>query len=282
MSASYRRSCNHCMSRELTVNDEIRTQYYHRYVMAYLLCSEGHIALDLELQRKGEDEIAAATRVLKRLLEKVPRAFNVVAGDALYLNPSLCKLILAHNKDFIAVLKDERRELIKDFRGLLKFDDEKPLALKHNGKQCLCRDIEGFLSWPQLGHPVRVVQSIETATVRRQLNKQQESTTSEWLWGTSLSQQQANTLAILGLGHNRWQIENQGFNELVNQWHADHIYHHNANAIIAILLLLLLAYNLFHVWVRRALKPQLREKYTAAHFAQLITAEFYHTLLHPT
>jgi hypothetical protein len=34
---------------------------------------------------------------------------------------------------------------------------------------------------------------------------------------------------------------------------------HDANAIIAILLLLFLAYNLFHVWVSRALKPQQRQ-----------------------
>ena len=35
-----------------------------------------------------------------------------MAGDALYLDPRLCKLILKHNKDFIAVLKNENRDLI--------------------------------------------------------------------------------------------------------------------------------------------------------------------------
>jgi len=282
MGASYLRHCKDCLTREIKHDDETRIQYYHRYVMAYLLCGGGRVLLDLEMQRKGEGEIAAAARLLKRLLEKVPRAFNVVSGDALYLDPTLCKLILKHNKDFVAVLKNESRELIKDFRGLLKFDDEKPVIFNHNRKQCRCHDIEGFLSWPQLGYPVRIVQSLETATVRRQRNKQQQSITSEWLWATSLAKQKANTLTILYIGHRRWDIENQGFNELVNQWHADHIYHHDINAIIAILLLLFLAYNLFHVWVSRALKPQLREKHTAMHFAKLITAEFYYTLLHPT
>jgi len=238
--------------------------------------------LDLEMQRKVEGEIAAATRLLKRLLEKAPRAFNVVAGDALYLDPTLCKLILKHNKDFIAVLKNEHRELIKDFRGLLEFDDEKPVVFNYNRKQCRCHDIEGFTSWTQLDHEVRVVQSVETATVRRQRNKEQETCVTEWLWATSLSKQKANTHTVVRIGHRRWDIENQGFNELVNQWHADHIYHHDVNAITAILLLLFLAYNLFHVWVSRALKPQLREKHSAMHFARLITAEFYNNLLHPT
>ena len=43
-----------------------------------------------------------------------------------------------------------------------------------------------------------------------------------------------------------------------------------------------LRYNLFHVWVARGLKPQVRDRYTTAHFAKLIAAEFYHALLHPT
>ena len=282
MSASYLRCCEDCLTREITCNNETRIQYYHRYVMAYLLCEEGRILLDLELQRKGEGEINTATRLVQRLLQNCPRAFNMVAGDALYLDPKLCKLIPQHRKDFVAVLKNEDRDLIKDFRGLLDFEGRKPLRFKHNGKQCCCHDIEGFTSWTQLGHEVRVVRSEETSTVRRQRTKEEESITTEWLWATSLSKEQANTRMIVRIGHGRWDIENQGFNELVNHWHADHVYHHDANAIVAILLLLFLAYNLFHVWVARGLKPQVRERYTTAHFAKLITAEFYHALLHPT
>lgn len=282
MGASYLRCCKTCLSREVKHDDETRTQYYHRYVMAYLLCEGGRVLLDLELQQKGEGEIAAATRLVERLLRNCPRAFNVVAGDALYLDPALCRFILAQGKDFIAVLKNESRDLIKDLRGLLDFDRSKPVTFKYNGKQCRCHDIEGFTSWTQLGHEVRVVRSEETSTVRRQRTKEEESITTEWLWATSLSKEQADTRMIVRIGHGRWEIENQGFNELVNFWHADHIYHHDPNAITAILLLLFLAYNLFHVWVGRALKPQLRDQHTALHFAKQITAEFYYALLHPT
>ncbi len=87
---------------------------------------------------------------------------------------------------------------------------------------------------------------------------------------------------VLRIGHGRWNIENQGFNELVKRWHAGHVYHHDTNAIVEILLLLFLAYNLFHVWVARGLNAQLRDRFTRQHFAKLITAEFYGHLLHPT
>lgn len=56
------------------------------------------------------------------------------------------------------------------------------------------------------------------------------------------------TASLVHRGHARWDIENHGFNELVNGWHADHVYHvykDEANAIEAFLLTAFLAYNLF-------------------------------------
>ena len=44
------------------------------------------------------------------------------------------------------------------------------------------------------------------------------------------------------------------FNELVNGWHADHIYKHDPTAIEAFTLLAFLAYNLFHAFLACNLK----------------------------
>ena len=281
MWASYRQTCAGALCRQVECKDEVRTQYYLRYVAAYLMGAKGRVLLDLEMQRPGEGEIATAERLLLRVLENCPRAFNVVAGDALYLDPHLCQLILDNNKDFIAVLKNENRELIKDFRALMEFEDGPRLQFKYNGKQCHCHDIEGFTSWTQLDAPVRVVRSQETCIVRRQLTKDDEEQRSEWLWATSLSKAKAVTHTVVRIGHGRWGIENQGFNELVHEWHADHVYHLNTNAITAILLLVFLAYNIFHVWPERGLKPALRNRHTAKYFSRQLQAEFYAVLLRP-
>jgi len=281
MWTSYRQYCEGALSRQVECKDEVRTQYYLRYVAAYLMGPTGHVLLDLEMQRPGEGEIAAAERLFLRLLENGPRAFNVVAGDALYLDPRLCRLIRDSNKDFIAVLKNENRALIQDFRALMEFQDGPPLQFEYNGKQCHCHDIEGFTSWTQLDAPVRVVRSEETRTVRRQLTKDDEEQRSEWLWATSLSKAKALTHTVVRIGHGRWGIENEGFNELVHDWHADHVYHLNTNAITAILLLVFLAYNVFHVWLERGLKPALRQRHTAKYFSRQLQAEFYAALLRP-
>ena len=63
------------------------------------------------------------------------------------------------------------------------------------------------------------------------------------------------TAPVVRWGHARWDIENQGFNELVNGWYADHVYKHEPQAMEAFLLTLFLAYNLFHGWLTRNLKP---------------------------
>lgn len=285
MWTSYRRECKDALSRTVKVKtrngEEERTQYYQRYVAAYLMGKTGRVLLDLEMQRPGEGEIAAAQRLLRRLLANCPRAFNVVAGDALYLDPGLCRLVLDSKKDFIAVLKNENRILIQDFRGAMAFESKEPERFSFNGKDCACHDIEGFTSWTQLDHPVRVVRSVETTAVRRQRTRETDELSSEWLWATSLSTKKAGTQSVVRIGHGRWSIENQGFNELVRHWHADHVYHLDTNAATAILLLIFLAYNLFHVWLERGLKPALRNKYNADYFARLLFADFYAVLTPP-
>jgi hypothetical protein len=280
MFASHLKCCPDCLEREVPFKEGVRTQFYHRYVAAFLLCGSGRLILDLEPQRKGEGEIAAATRLLERLFRDYPRAFDLVAGDALYLDPALCRYVLQHGKDFMAVPKNENRDLIQDFRGLR--DRVEPLELEYRNKRCTCRDLEGFNSWTQLGSDVRVVGSEEITSVRRQRTKEQETIASEWLWATSLSKGKAGTAVAVMLGHGRWEIENRGFNELDAHWHADHLYYHDANAILVILLLLFLAYNVFHAWLSRSIKPQLRQRHTVAHFVKMMAAQFYSEFLHPT
>jgi hypothetical protein len=45
----------------------------------------------------------------------------------------------------------------------------------------------------------------------------------EWVWVATLSATKAFTELIVRPGHARWDIENYGFNQPVNDWHADHV-----------------------------------------------------------
>jgi hypothetical protein len=70
-------------------------------------------------------------------------------------------------------------------------------------------------------------------------------------------------------------VENHGFNELVNDWGADHVFRHDPNAIEAFLLVAFLAYNLFHAFLALNLKPQIRRGKPQIFWVRLVSAELY-------
>ena len=280
--SSYRRSWKDCLARVVHFKSEDRTQYYFRYVAAYLTNGRQHLLLDAEAQLPGEGEMACALRLVKRVLESHPRAFDVVCGDNLYMDPALWKLLRAHDKHVIAVLKNENRGLLEDARSL--FARTTPISFDEERVRRTCWDLEGFTTWPQCSELVRVVRSVEQTTVRRQKDREEEALESEWFWVTSLPVFLADTKTIVRAGHGRWGIENHGFNELSNQWHGDHACRYTAHALLACTLLLFIAYNLFHAFIERNLKPQVRDGRSQKYWADLITAEFvvaFHRAPHP-
>lgn len=271
--ASYLRRCDGCLERTIHTNKGDKIQYYHRNVTAMLLCSNFNLLLDLEPHKPGEDEVAVAVRLLERVFKHYPRAFNIILADGLYVRANFFKLALEHGKDVIAVLKDERRELLKDARGLFK--TESPIIFQAGPTTRQCWDIEHFTSWNSIEREVRVVRSLETTVVRRQLTGTEEQKESEWAWVTTASKQKLPTKDFVELAHKRWAIENNAFNELVTYWHADHVYRHDPTAIEAFWLVTMLAYNLFHAFIRLNLKPELRNAHTKLHFLGLVTSEIY-------
>ena len=272
-SCSYLRSCNKCLKRVIHTAQGDQVQYYHRNVLAMLWCEGFYLPLDIEPQYPGEDEVSCAMRLLKRVMAEYPRAFDLILVDGLYVRASFFKLVIKHGKHVIAVLKDERRDLLKDAQGLFK--TEKSTRYHHGRTERECWDIEDFSSWSQVGRKVRVVRSLETKHLRRQNTGKIHYETTEWVWVSTITKKALLTEDFVKLGHGRWKIENNGFNELVNYWHADHVYRHSPVAIEAFWLLTSIAYILFHAFIGRNLKPEIRGKYSKLHWARIITAELF-------
>jgi hypothetical protein len=65
-----------------------------------------------------ENEVGCASRLLERIFKEYPRAFEVVLGDELYAQGPFFKMAQEHGKEVIAVLKDDRRDLMGDAMGL--------------------------------------------------------------------------------------------------------------------------------------------------------------------
>ena len=271
--ATYKRHCPGCLERTIHAANGDRTQYYHRLVDASLVTADMHVLLDAEPILPVQDEVAVAVGLLDRLVRDYPRAFDVVGGDALYADPRFFNWAVDHGKHALAVLKNDRRDLLQDAQRL--FEDQPPTVVRDASPRRQCWDMEGFTTWPQVKVPVRVVASHETRQVRRQLDGQLEQEVSQWYWVTTLGAKQASTGAVAQMGHHRWGIENEGFNELVNQYHADHVYRHEPTAMLVFWLLTQLCLNVFTAFFRRNLKPAARKAVSMLHVARLLLAELY-------
>jgi len=271
--ATYRRHCSGCLQRTIHTAKGDRIQYYHRHVTIQLVGRDICLLLDAEPIVPGENEIAAAIRLLDRVVDSYPRAFDVVLGDALYANSVFFNHVLSKGKDVMAVLKNDRRDLLTDAYSL--FEQTPPTVVRQSQCTSLQWDMEGFTSWPQVNRPVRVVQSLDKSVIRRQLDGCKEELHSNWVWVTTVPAKRASTRTIVKFGHRRWAVENEGFNELTTRWSADHVYKHDSRAILVFCLLAMLCLNVFRSFYSRNLKPALREVSSMLHISRLIAAELY-------
>jgi hypothetical protein len=111
------RCCADCLTREITSKDAAgepvqHTQYYHKQVYAQLSGPHLSVILDVEPMRQGEEECAAALRLLERLRENYgPRFFDVVVVDAWYTNGPFLKAVVEMDWPVISVLKQARYDI---------------------------------------------------------------------------------------------------------------------------------------------------------------------------
>ncbi len=281
--ASYRRCCSGCLQRTIHSEAGDRTQYYHRQVVLMLLPDAPpgrppvRLLLDLEPQQPGEDEVTTALRLVERVLRVYPRAFDLLLADGLYAQARFFNCLLARHKHALAVLKDERRNLYQDVAGLIP--QVTPQEGEYRSRQCQWWDFPDLVTWPEVNGSVRVIRSLETHSVRRQLDKKQETLTSDWIWVTTLPSPQVLVEPIVEFGHLRWDIENYAFQELAQEWHCDHVFRHEANAIECFLLVAFLAYNLFHAFFALNLKPAARKNKAQNFCAKLLAVELYQEVI---
>jgi hypothetical protein len=119
------RCCPDCLSREVTCKSADgrefkKTQYYHKQVYAQLSGPGLSVILDFEPMRPGEEECAAALRLLRRLRREYgPRFFDGVVVDSWYANGPFLKAVVEElGWPVMAVLKQERFEVPQEALAL--------------------------------------------------------------------------------------------------------------------------------------------------------------------
>ena len=234
--SSYSRCCEACLERRVHVRKAgvkvEQVQYYHRAVGCQIVSSPVKAFLALEWLQPGESEDKAALRLLSRLPDLYgSRFFDILLLDALYAQSPVFQLAAKIGWDVAVSLKQNQREL---YQSAVRLFAHRPADV--DGTERLNGKTYQFQIWDTSGlpfsaddpRPVRVVRSEETITQNhyRKGKLEAETTEHEWLWITTLDSQAFPPELVRQLGHDRWKQENNGWNDLTQNWAFKHGFLH--------------------------------------------------------
>jgi hypothetical protein len=250
------RCCAACCRRQVKVTDSAGqgvevTEYYHRQVYAQLHGLHLSTLLDLEPIRPGEDEAAAALRLLGRMRRLYgPRFFDVVTVDAWYATGPFVKAVQRLGWGVVSVLKQERYEIYQEATALTR--DQAPHHYRWEDRAVQLWEARDLCFTDAAIGPMRVVLAQEQWRQARRVGGRKivEDKQSCWRWLVSRELDAYPAQAIWQIGHQRWGVENHAFNELTAHYHLEHCPHHEPVAIVAWLLILVMGFVLFEWFAR--------------------------------
>jgi len=265
---SYNRHCPHCLVRKVKVkraNGEVEEvdQYYHRYVVAVLVAPLLDLVLGIEPVRNdearreaGEDahhegELTAAHRLIDYLHQVYGSFIDALVLDALYANgPMMTKLDAYNYGGFIVLKKDDN----EPFKEALALWGDQPPCYSYDDRESKEHidfwDVDDIDTLDTYEGKVRVVRAVVTKA------KGNKSPTT---WCFAIVGKRARKSGLrpaLKTLRARWHIENTAFNQWVQHWNLAHVYRHTANALMSVLLLWSLVFNLLQLFVYRRLRRQ--------------------------
>lgn len=251
--------------------------YQHEAVYCQTVGPPPRLIWGVEPIRPGEGELTASLRLVEWLWKNFKHFADVVVADAGFAKAPFINTLLQKGIHIVIRLKDERMHIMQDVRGLYNREPDSEWSERKSNDETkvLVWDEEGLESWESVKEPLRVVRIIEERTYhqirggRRQEIKQQR----EIIVATSLPKQQAPAQVVREIIHRRWDIENPGFHELKGNWHLDHCYVHQEVAIQAVLWLMLLAVNLFWLFLYRNRRSFSRSGYSQREVAEWLRNE---------
>ena len=285
--ASYDRHCPHCLVRRIkkkTAEGEAEEveQYYHRYVVALLLGPVVDVVLGIEPVRNEEaradtvgehagheGELTAASRLLDFLYQTYGRFIEAIVTDALYANGPWMSRLHDYSYGGFIVLKKENNEPLKE-----------ALTLMQNKKPCEVYDDppskEHIEFWDE--DEIETLNSYKgkVRVIRAVITRLEQAPTT---WCFAVVGERARRVSrrtALKITRSRWHIENTGFNQWMQHWKLGHVYRHSANAILAVLLIWMLAFNMLQLFIYRRLKRPRRPKdptYTIRHMVETMLRE---------
>lgn len=247
------------------IKTEVEKEYHKQInVFAKIVGKRPGLVLDYETvtcngnEGKQEYEPYVAIKLIEKLKKSYGQGIDVIVGDAIYLEEKFLKAVKA--EEYIAVirLKDNRKAFIEEAEGLFKL--QKPqLISKTKKKKIKCWSEK--LEYKDI--PVKVVKFEEKYMKDKVLKID-----TIYVVSTSLNIRNETINKII---HARWDIENNGFNELKNYWQMKHCFMADEKAIKVILQMMIVSYNLWELYLYGHLHDFEKSKITKLGYIEMIT-----------
>jgi hypothetical protein len=185
---------------------------------------------------------------------------DVFCFDALYLDSGLLNMLDKKKKFWIAVLKQENREAYKEIDRLMP--STKPIEIGINKREVTLWDMKELVGWDKLKKTFRALVSYEKYW-KLELNpetrkKEKVLKTQVWKWLTNMPLIYKAEI-VYKFGHGRWDVEDRGFHDLATNCRLDHPFHHDPTALLAMIWIISIAFNLSYAFYQKNLKPQLKK-----------------------
>jgi hypothetical protein len=264
--ASRSRCCEACCTRQGKVagpEGQITevTEYDHRAVLAHWVGAD--VVLDLEPIRAGQEECAAALRLLARLRRRLGvRFLDVVTVDVWYTKSPFLQAVRKLGWEVVAGLKQTDYEACQEAGALRPAQAQ--VLLAEAGRQVQLREVRDLWLTQKPLPKVRVVLSDERWEQRQRRGPAWTRQVKQSHWRTVATEglNPAPAKVIGQMGHGRWGIENQAFNLLTQAYHPGHCFHHHPVAIVAWLWITRLAVNRTTLFFRQWVAPRAQADFT--------------------
>lgn len=284
-------SCDECLEYHVKTKEGIKTHYVHKIVIMQIVgrlhTSAVQAIMGIEpilpkdvkegKQVEGhEGEGIAAMRLIDKMIEFYgAQFFQVVTTDALYTNEPFVRFMNERNKYVVSRVKNERTNMYKEIESLSK--EVIPIYKNDREEQIEywvyeIPHLEVSLGWKV---PIRGFKTIEKS-YKIQSGKKVYTKEETFLYMSSIPNYVADGDVIRQIVHAKWGVENNGIKDLKDNWHLTHNYHHHPNAIYAMLLILMIAYNLFYAYVYRHMKALIYYPLTMKQIVEEFVSSFLH------
>lgn len=287
--SSFHRHCDHCRVRTIKTklpSGELgeREQYYHAYVVALLLGPVVDVVLGIEPVRNAparrlagepegdgaEGELTAALRLVDSLHQSYGSLLDAFVLDGLYPNGPVLTRLEQYGYSAFIVLKKQDNEPLKEALALWHGQPpSRSLEDEQAQEHIDFWDIDGIETLDTYSGKVRVL--------RAEVTQRNGAPKRTWCF-TAVGQKAAKVSAptALRIQRARWHLENTAFHQWITRWNLGHVFRHTGNALLALLLLWALTFNLLQLFVYRRLGRPRRPKDptdTIRHLVELMLRE---------